>query len=278
MAPSRSREWKRRVDLRFLMMFAILALLNACSSPVIYFDRAAESLGLQRDVVKGTEFDHVLYWQNGDVNRTLHVYLDGDGTPIRDDYPAQDPTPREPLMLHLLALDPGPAVYVGRPCYHGLAQAHDCENGLWTNARYSERVVSSLAAVVQAIMIARGYEGVSFFGYSGGGTLAALIAERQPRTKSLVTIAANLDIDAWADHHEQPRLAGSLNPAVRPPLPNHVRQRHYVGRHDRIVPATLLAAALRERNTKPIIIDGYDHVCCWADRWQSILSEHKAAE
>lgn len=258
-----------------LIAIAISILMVACSSPAKQFDDTATSLGLQREVVTGTTFQHVLFWRNGGPNRTLHVYLDGDGTPVQAGKPTRDPTPRDPLMLRLLALDPGPAVYVGRPCYHGLAGTPACANDLWTDARYSERVVFSMAAAIREIVSSRGYKRISFFGHSGGGTLAMLLAERFPATRTIVTIAANLDIDAWRDHHDQPRLTPSLNPASRPPLRDSVLQRHYVGDRDKIVPATL---EVRGPKAKFIIIDGYDHVCCWTEMWPSILADVAVTE
>jgi hypothetical protein len=178
-----------------LTTLAILTLLVACKSSAGKFDQTAASLGLQREVVMGTVFQHVLFWRNRWPNRTLHDYLGGDGTPVSAGRPAKDPTPRNPLVLRLMFLDPDPAVYVGRPCYHGLVGAAGCSGDLWTTARYSESVVSSLVAAIRRIMISRGYERISLFGHSGGGTLAMLLPERFPEARAIVTIAANLDID-----------------------------------------------------------------------------------
>ena len=173
------RHYQRKFCLKcrgVLTALAILTLLGACQSPTLKFDQTAASLGLQRDVVMGAGFQHVLFWRNGGPNKTLHVYLGGDGTPVNAGRPAKDPTPRNPLMLRLMLLDPDPAVYVGRPCYHGLAATAGCSGDLWTTARYSESVVSSLAAAIRRIMMSRGYERISLFGHSGGGTLAMLLA------------------------------------------------------------------------------------------------------
>ncbi|RNC68079.1 MAG: alpha/beta hydrolase [Desulfuromonadales bacterium] len=262
----------------FLTTIAIMTLLGACMTPAGKFDRAAATMWLQREEVVGKGFRHVVYWQNGGSHQTLHVYLDGDGTPIIAGRPANDPTPRNPLMLRLLFLDPGPAVYVGRPCYHGPAATAGCSSDLWSTARYSELVVSSLAAAIRGIMTERGYNRVSFFGHSGGGTLAMLLAERFPETRAIVTIAANLDIDAWADHHDIPRLKASLNPALRPPIQESVVQFHYVGGRDQIVPPPLIKAAVKGANARLILIDDYDHLCCWTERWPAILSEVASAE
>lgn len=253
----------------------ILAILIAtgCSSPAQKFDHAAASLGLERRVVTGTTFQHAVFRRKADLRRgTLHVYLDGDGTPMRGGRATEDPTPRNPLMLSLLVLDPGPAVYIGRPCYHGQMQAQECSDDLWTTARYSERVVSSLVGALKSIMVSGSYDGIAFFGHSGGGTLAMLLGERFPNTKAIITIAANLDIDAWADHHDIPRLSASLNPAAWPPIQG-VRQRHYVGSRDHIVPRAIVARGMPAANSELMVIEGYDHLCCWKLLWPTILRD-----
>jgi len=154
----------------------------------------------------------------------------------------------------------------------------ECSSDLWTTARYSERVVSSLAAAIRKIIAARIYARIALFGYSGGGTLALLLAERLPEVQTIVTIAANLDINAWADHHGYPRLTASLNPANRSPLAESVRQRHYVGSRDRIVPPNITAQGVKGPNTELILVEGYNHVCCWAELWPKILEKVLEAE
>ncbi|MDH5669092.1 MAG: alpha/beta hydrolase [Nitrospira sp.] len=192
--------------------------------------------------------------------------------------PSEDPTPRNPLMLRLLSFDPGQAVYVGRPCYHGLTKAAGCSNELWTTARYSERVVASLAAAIRRIMTEQADRQLSLFGHSGGGTLAMLLAERFPETRALVTIAGNLDTDAWTAHHGFSPLTDSLNPITRPLLHRSLVQRHYVGERDRIVPSAIVKNAAAQLGTEAIVITGFDHVCCWEERWPQILADVTATE
>jgi hypothetical protein len=254
---------------------AIMLLLGACNSPAENFNEAAASLELRRDVVRGIHFQHAVFWRVRGPSETLHVYLGGDGTAVSAGQPAADPTPRNPLMLRLLSLDPGPAVYLGRPCYHGLAATSHCSGDVWTSGRYSEGVVSSLAAAARRIFTEGEYSEIVLFGHSGGGTLALLLAERFPETKAIVTIAANLDIDAWADHHGSPRLTGSVNPATRPPLNNRVVQSHYAGGRDRIVPPSVVRNTLARWNIEALVIEDFDHVCCWENIWPDILVAHQ---
>jgi hypothetical protein len=250
----------------------LLFAATACGSPTTEFARNAAALGMRAEVVAGDAFHHVVFEQAHRPSRTLHVYIDGDGTPWLWWRPAADPTPREPLMLRLMALDPNPSVYLGRPCYHGLSETPPCQSAVWTRGRYSAPVLSSMAAAVRRILRAGAFDDLAWFGYSGGGTLAVLLAPRFSETTDLITIAANLDIDAWADAHGYARLIGSLNPARQPPLPAPIRQRHYVGGQDRIVPREVVAKGPVHPDTL-VVIDSYDHTCCWEVIWPTVLAE-----
>jgi hypothetical protein len=264
---------RRRV---VVLGLGLLALGAGCRSASERFLELAADRDLRPEVVTGTGFRHLLLSSARGSGATLHVYLDGDGVPWFGGYPAVDPTPRDPLVLDLLALDPGPAVYLGRPCYHGLSGERRCSAAVWTSARYSEEVVTSLVTAVRHVIAARGAERIVWLGYSGGGALAVLLAARVSETAAVVTVAANLDIDAWADQQRSSRLADSLNPARQPPLPAHVVQRHYVGGRDRTVPPEITRRAV-PAGPGLILIPDYGHRCCWATLWPSILAELRRA-
>jgi pimeloyl-ACP methyl ester carboxylesterase len=256
-----------------------LTLLGGCAGPAERFDERASALGFGASRVEGEGFAHVVYRPAGprpDGDRVLHVYLDGDGTPWERGRPAADPTPREPLVLRLMALDPAPSVYLGRPCYHGLAAAPRCAPALWTDARYSEVVVVSMAAAVRRLLSVTGHAEIVWLGYSGGGTLAMLLAARLPETVGVVTVAANLDVDGWADLHGHSRLVGSLSSARCPPLPPRIYQRHYAGGRDQVVPPGIIAGGGVLPETLRVIPE-YDHVCCWVELWPRVLDEAERA-
>lgn len=225
-------------------------------------------------VLHGDGFDHIAYFKQGQAtnHHALHVYLEGDGTPwLRRGTPAPDPTPRKPLMFDLMTRDPAPSLYLGRPCYHGLRDSA-CTPEKWTNKRYSEEIVASMSAALDGATT--GYRSMVLLGYSGGGTLAMLLAERQPRVVALVTVAANLDTAAWTQLHGQQPLDGSLNPALRPPLRADIRQLHYTGAEDDNVPPQLVRAAISQQ--AGAIFREYpkqDHSCCWSKVWPQVLAE-----
>jgi hypothetical protein len=129
-----------------------------------------------------------------------------------------------------------------------------------------------MEAALRRFLDGTDYNQLMWFGYSGGGTLASLLAPRFKASTDLITVAANLDIDTWTDLHAYSRLTDSLNPARRPPLPTRIRQRHYVGGKDQMVPYGVTVRAPINLDTV-IVISSYDHVCCWEAMWPSLLKE-----
>lgn len=261
-----------RVAKTFLLVLFIV-LLWGCASPSQRMDERAADLGYRREIVEGAGFEHVAYFKAGQSTDTsvLHVYLEGDGTPwMRKHVAAFDPTPRNPLMLELMVLDPSPSVYLGRPCYHGLNSSKACTPDLWTAQRYSETVVTSMTAALNRLSV--NYQALVLLGYSGGGTLAMLLAERLPKTGVVITVAANLDTARWAEMHKQQPLSGSLNPATRPPLAQRIRQMHFAGEDDDNVPPSLVRDAIaQQQGTIFKVFPHQDHRCCWKDVWKEIL-------
>lgn len=251
----------------------VVAQLSGCASPSQRMDERAADLGYSRVVVQGEGYDHVAYLKqgHGSTNSALHVYLEGDGTPwVRKRVAAVDPTPRIPLMLELMALDPAPSLFLGRPCYHGLNKTKACTPDVWTDRRYSEAVVASMSAALDRLSAE--YQALVLLGYSGGGTLAMLMAERLPKTETVITVAANLDTARWAELHKQQPLSGSLNPAARPPLPPRIRQMHFAGGDDDNVPPTLVHDAIAQQQGATFkVFPNQDHSCCWRDVWPEIL-------
>ncbi len=253
--------------------FIIAIGVVACSGPSQRIDELAHQQGYHRTVAEGAGFMHIAYIK-GDLAGVdiVHVYLGGDGTPWTDRRRiSRDPTPRNPLMLRLMGLDPSPGIYLGRPCYHGLNLSPPCTAALWTGHRYSRQVVDSMTAALERLVGTE--KALVLLGYSGGGTLAMLLAERLPNVRGVVTVAANLDIDAWTRLHGYTPLRGSLNPALRPPLARHIHQLHIAGGRDRRVPAEIIRpVALRQHDARFLVLEEQDHKCCWGEAWPALLA------
>ncbi len=259
-----------------------LLSLTGCTtlSPVQRSDTLALQAGFERRVVRGTAFRHVIY-QPADrrPGSQLHVYIEGDGRPWSNRHTvAPEPTPGNPLMLRLMRQDPAPSIYLGRPCYFGLASDPGCTSAKWTWERYSREVITSMKAALTQVNPPGPAQRLVLFGHSGGGTLAMLLARQLSATVAVVTVGGNLDTDAWTRYHSYTPLHRSLNPATDVPLPASILQWHYVGLRDRRVPPALTRAyAALHAHARVIEVADYDHDCCWERDWSVRLQAVETA-
>jgi len=263
--------------LRYGAQVFLLLLLGACAGlPTKNLQSVAAKDGHKESVVESTRFKHRIFSnQKNALNGVLNVYLEGDGLPwVLRYFVVSDPTPRSPMMLHLMERDENAAVYIGRPCYNGFARSEGCTSVLWTAGRYSTAVVNSMVEVLRGEMSKQGATRVNLFGHSGGGALAMLMAEQLSETRSVVTLAGNLDTDAWTSLHGYSPLFTSLNPSKRAPLDRRVTQVHLMGGRDRNIPPTLARQWITSQpNSYGVIFEDFDHSCCWNSQWRSIVRQ-----
>jgi len=249
--------------------------VSGCSihSPETFY-RYAKDMGLQRQLVNTETLPLVVYSTPGSQNSDqLHVYLGGDGLPWLNLITiSEDPTPRNALVLQLMQKDKRPSVFLGRPCYQGLAQTPPCDYLMWTSGRYSDAIIESMTDALGQIIKNRSISRVTLIGFSGGGTLAILLAHNIAQTTTVVTIAGNLDTEAWVHLHNYSPLSESNNPATLPPLPKHIQQIHLQGGRDKNIPAHITSAFIqRQYKTDVINFPQADHDCCWLKHWPAIL-------
>jgi pimeloyl-ACP methyl ester carboxylesterase len=267
---------------RLLLLLAI-ACAAACTSNAQRIDRVAGDAQLSRRIVTGAQFQHVIYVSDvaadtaANAGRLL-VFLDGDGRPWSEDgrEPNTDPTTRNPIALQLLVKSQAPGVYISRPCYQEMVSAK-CSPDVWTGGRYSAQVVASLAAVARDVSREKGATEIVMVGYSGGGALAVLVAERLANVTEVITIGANLDTDAWTQQHGYLPLATSLNPA-RSDQRHRWREVHFSGARDKVVPAATREAYFKKfPAAQQSVIEEFDHVCCWVEQWPALLQRAERA-
>jgi pimeloyl-ACP methyl ester carboxylesterase len=253
----------------------VSVLVAACATPAARIANFAARSNFQQLLLQGGGFNLVAFFKPGiDPRKNLHIYIEHDGPAWSDEqHVSADPTPRHALMLAAMAQDTSPSLYLGRPCYLGRHNDTRCGPMLWTHERYSEAVVSAMASALEGFLSSRTDAGVIFLGYSGGGTLAVLLAERFPHTRAVITIGGNLDIEAWAKRHDYSPLVGSLNPARREPLPSSIMQHHYVGGRDTNVPPEMIESIPSLPVGSVIKVSGFDHTCCWQAWWPNVLRD-----
>ncbi len=254
-----------------LLCLTMLLSLSACSSPISRLYDQARQFGLEPVIRHAGSFQLQSFHHPATGGKQLHVYLEGDGRPWeRGLVPASEPTTRNSVVLPLMQMDTAPTLYLGRPCYNGHAQDSGCNPLLWTDQRYSEQVVHSMAAALQMFCQQHAYQQLVLIGHSGGGALAMLLAARLPQTLAVVTLAGNYNIDVWTDLHGYQRLRGSLNPAMQPN--SGIREWHILAVHDTNIPPSLFQAALSQRQNATVEIIDADHSHGWQQFWPLLLT------
>jgi pimeloyl-ACP methyl ester carboxylesterase len=266
------------------MSIRSMALTIICGAGIVgcsfSADRIAQRARFDKSIISGEAYRHLRYSRLSDDDGShLHVYIEGDGTPwILGAEPSPDPTPSNPLALRLMARDPSDVIYLGRPCYFGLRSDAGCNPEAWTSARYSSAVVRSMADAIRRTMSETAHSETILIGYSGGGSIARLVAALVPGVTGVLTVNANLDVDAWTDQHDYLPLHLSLNPATSTPLPSSILHVQAIGDGDTVVDPQITESY--RKHGQPVVVWHYaefDHVCCWLEAWPEILARFESA-
>lgn len=257
------------------MLLVVSATIAGCASAARHSQQLARRNGFEPLLLRGTRFQHHAFARLQAESGLLVIFIEGDGSTWVDGgrRVAADPTAHVPLALELAVDTPASVLYLGRPCYLETVRPPECSEALWTSQRYSSEVVRSMSAAASAFISEHHFERVLLVGYSGGGALAVLMARDLPQLQGIVTVAGNLDPDAWARLHGYDPLDGSLNPALAPPLPAQLDQWYLVGQRDENVPAEAVARYFaRVPPDRVWSYPRFDHKCCWAREWPSIFA------
>ncbi len=261
-----------------IVAFLAICFVAGCATQVSAPAAIARKHGLIQTELQGTVFTHTAYHtpassaeQGG--SPMLWVFIDGDGRPWINGgrEPAQNPTTLRPIALELAAQMRRPVLYIGRPCYDRPTLGAECTPTWWTDARYSPTVVHSLAAAIRQYQHDARFERLILVGYSGGGVLAELVAHEVQGVVAIVTIAANLDVSAWTEHHGYLPLTASLNPATTANTASWL-EIHLVGEADEVVPPHTVQRYF-EQHPRGMVwrYPNHGHVCCWREEWPRIV-------
>lgn len=260
-------------------MLLAVAVLGGCQSPgpaqaISSVRQLASSHGFTEARIDSGRFALTVYHRGFDSHASrLVVYIEGDGRAfISRRRVSANPTPREATALRMALADPSAAVaYIARPCQFLEPLPSSCEPRWWTTHRYAAEVIDAMDQAISELQQRAGSDTTGLVGYSGGGVVAALLAQRRSDIDWLVTVAANLDHAAWTDWHEDTPLSGSLNPADEPEKLADLPQLHLAGSDDETVPPALVAGFVRRlpvaAPVELMVIDNAGHDD-WAHIWR----------
>ncbi len=263
-----------------LYILTLLMLLAGCAQPPT--ETVAANHGFKHVYLATGKFNLTSYQKVLRPNAPVRIYIEGDGKAwLSKTRISPDPSPRNSTVMRLAALDPNEnVVYLARPCQYSpndLA-AHNangpCTEKYWSTARYAPDVVQAVHNAITQIKQQANATQIHLIGYSGGATLAVLVAAQRADIASIRTVAGNLDLLAMQNYHRTTPLSESLDPMAVATEVRHIPQLHFIGKKDRVVPAIVAANFVRAAGINPdriIVVENADHAAHWDDHWESLL-------
>lgn len=266
------------------LFLALLLVATACATKPYLREEVSDRLSypafmVKRDLNTGA-FDFRVAERMHTRHAPAHIYIEGDGFDGKDLWmsEAKDPTPRNPVALHLATRDLADNVaWIARPCQYTSMydRARACSDIYWKQRRFAPEVVEAYNQALDDIKKRYDIEGFHLIGFDGGGTIAALLAASRADVLSLRTVAGNLDTDIYARVHGMQLYGG--NPAKLAASLTNMPQAHWAGGQDKIVPPAVLESYLQALGdttcVKYTFIQEAGHEEGWVDKWPGFLKD-----
>ena len=266
-----------------LTLFLVISVISGCTTLSVEYRHTnaveiATAASFRAISLNTAQFDLAGFYKvTAPLNAPATLYIEGDGYAWVNRYtPSSNPTPKNPLGLKFATLDDSKNVlYLARPCqYRTITPQTNCSQKYWTSHRFAKEVVASYHQALDELKQRFDFMGFHLVGFSGGGTVATLLAADRRDVHSLRTVAGNLDHIALGKAHRVSILHGSLNPIDIAPTLRTLPQIHYSGRDDHVVPpwvATHFAQAVGEgKCLKTRVIRKATHLSGWLPVWERL--------
>jgi len=221
--------------------------------------------------IETVSFTLKTYSKVQDKTLPLKIYIEGDGFAWIDRYTlSPNPTPINPVALKLASLDPYKNIaYIARPCQY--ISAKNCSKEYWSNKRFSQDVIYSMSQAISILKKQTHSKKIELIGFSGGAAIALLIASQRDDVQKITTLAGNLNHALLHEYHGIPPMKDSLNPIDIASKISHIKQTHFIGGKDEVIPPKIAhsfrKASNSNSNIKIVIIPNATHV----KNWESIL-------
>jgi len=254
-----------------LCLVATLTLAGCLTAPNHYMrDEIAKRLAtpawmVGRDIPTGTMTLKV-YERIHDNGGSANLYIEGDGEAPGASLKSQDltfdPTPRNPVALHLATKDNAEnVIYLARPCqYTGVRDGRQtCPREYWGEGRYGPEIMQAYNTALDEIKRRYNISGFHITGYGGGAAIATRLAGQREDVLSLRSVAGKLD--------EGGHSAGLAD----------MPQTHFIGGQDNVVRPAVLHDYLKSlgptRCARYSFIQEASHERSWVDKWPALLQE-----
>jgi len=264
-----------------LITLATIAL-TGCSSLSSRHDTAAgiaDSAHMHERILQAGVFNLTAWERVQKPGAPVDLYIEGDGLAWLDKYTKSlNPTPPDPLALHLAASDRSDnVIYLARPCqYTGWNKEEACPDLYWTTGSAAPEVIVAYQQALDGLKARYHVTGFNLIGYSGGAAIAVLAAAGRQDVLSIRTVAGNTDYAAFSAVHAVSPMKDSIDPVSVAAGVSHVPQLHFIGGKDKVVPESVFngwnQASGESSCIHSKIIVGNDHVKGWAEAWPELLA------
>lgn len=214
------------------VVFLILFFVSGCAS-------LPNPAGFTFETVKTGTFDIAVWSRITPPADTLKVFIEGDGLAwVSPTQPSIDPTPQNSLVLKWAQRTAGNVAYMARPCQYVFSDK--CAVPFWTSARFAPETVDAMDDALKSLIKRYNLKKVELVGYSGGGAMAVLLAQRnQGKASKLTTVAGVLNHADWTSYFGDSPLDESINAFYALKEIAQIPQIHYAGGKDDVVPLKL---------------------------------------
>jgi predicted esterase len=267
----------------FLATAALLVLSGCATRPVQMslqdLDNLLVGKGCIVRIVDGEPFSLLTVVQKRPATdgAVLRVYIEGDGLAWRTRRRlSAHPTPVNPLALRLMLADPfADKLYMARPCQ--FVQNEACDARFWSSDRYGVEVVAATNEALEKAKREKGYKHIELVGYSGGATVALLVAAQRTDVISVRTVCGNLDPAAFSRLHRVSPLTGSLNPVDFSSSLQKIPQIHFVGEKDKRIPEEIFNSYRKFFSDTGAMelhrVPDADHHHGWIEQWPQLVRQ-----
>ena len=262
-----------------LFLLCFLFLFGCQSAPDQSSTFRLKSLKTLEPIVIPTDTYSLQGWHPSHLpkSKVLRVYIEGDGRAwAKKGKPSTDPTPRGRLVHSLMLQDPKADIaYLARPCQ--FVSSTNCTSSTWTFGRYDSSVVQSMNTALDKLKSLGHYQQLELVGYSGGATIALLLAARRTDVQSVRTVAGNLAPFYTNSFHRVSPMPTALTPLDYKAQLQDVPQKHYYGSKDKLIPQDISRHYMNQFIKTSCItsqrIEGANHHKGWIQNWTKLLAQ-----
>lgn len=265
------KEWLPKYFVISCIILALVINLGCFSAPknLTITSKAAEN-GFYASQYKTALFDIFTAQKISSSPNNIHIYLEGDGNSWQSRYKLSDnPTPNNPVGFKLALQDKHQdIIYLARPCqYVNLKSQKSCKPKYWSSHRYSEAVIDSYQEILDQLKQQYTHAQFKLIGFSGGGTIAVLLGSKRKDISEIITIAAALNNAELSKIHQTTPLTGSLEPYSIAKQIRTIKQVHFVGEKDNIVPPRIAQQFVKQQgennDSHVVVVKNSNHHNIW---------------